>query len=71
MYKTGNITQKEIGEQYNLDDSTISDILGNMKNHITQILEIGSKSGKSFEQMATENNLHPLTPYIAHLEDQN
>ena len=66
----GNMNQKEIGEEFNLDDSTISDILGNMKNHITQILEIGSKSGKSFDKMATENNLHPLTPYIAHLEDK-
>lgn len=50
----GNMTQKEIGKAFNLDDSTISDILGNMKNHITQILKIGSKSGKSFEEMATE-----------------
>jgi len=38
--------------------------------HIFEILKIGSKSGKSLEKMATENNLHPLTPYIAHLEDK-
>lgn len=50
----GNMTQKEIGEEFNLSDNAISVILKNMKNHIVEILKIGSKSGKSFEEMATE-----------------
>ena len=66
MYKLGK-TQADIGEEFNLDDSQIGRILSKFNTKLTQILKIGFKSGKSFEEMATENNLHPLTPYIKHL----
>jgi len=46
-------------------------ILGKFETEVLQILEIDINKGKTFEQIATENQLHPLTPYIAHLEDQN
>ena len=67
----GNMTQKEIGEMYNLSQNTISGIIENFETEVFDILKICINKGKSFEQMATENNLHPLTPYIAHLKDQN
>lgn len=71
MSKMGNMTQKEIGNIYNLSQNTISEIIKKFETEVFDILKIGINKGKTFERIATENQLHTLTPYIAHLEDQN
>lgn len=64
------MTQKEIGDIYNLTQPQIGKILQKFEIEVLQILKIGINKGKTFEQIATENQLHSLTPYIIHLEDQ-
>lgn len=68
--KMGN-NQKEVGEMFNLSQPQIGKIMQNFEIEVLHILKIGINKGKTFEQLATENQLHTLTPYIAHLEDQN
>ncbi|KKL23230.1 hypothetical protein LCGC14_2427460, partial [marine sediment metagenome] len=70
MYKMG-MTQAEIGTIFNLSQSQIGEITGKFETEVSGILKIGINKGKSFEQLSTENQLHPLTPYINHLEKEN
>lgn len=64
-------TQMEIGEAFNLSQNRIAEIIGKFNTKLFDILKIGIEVSKSFEEIARNHNLHPLTPYIKHLDDKN
>jgi len=64
------MSQAVVGKQSNLDMSQIGRILSNFGTKVFQTLKIGLTKGKSCEQLATENQLHTLTPNITHLENK-
>lgn len=62
---------QKVADMFNLTPQAVGEIEKKFSDKLFFFLKMGLEENKSFEEIAKQHNLHPLTPYIKYLDLQS